>query len=54
MGSQMTEAMEENPSRSLQEALDRQELQVDSDRIPKLEQYCEELWQWNEKINLAQ
>ncbi len=41
------------PSRSLQEAADRLELQVPVECFPLLEAYCAALWEWNTKINLT-
>ena len=44
---------ETNPSQSLQEALDRLELEIPTDQVAQLETYCSALWEWNEKINLT-
>lgn len=44
---------EMNPSQTLQEALDRLELEVPPEQVTQLETYCSTLWEWNEKINLT-
>ncbi len=44
---------EMNPSQTLQEALDRLELEVPPEQLTQLETYCSTLWEWNEKINLT-
>ena len=41
------------PSASLQEALDRRELELPSDQVEQLDRYCRILWRWNEKLNLT-
>jgi len=41
------------PSASLQEALDRRELELPSDQVELLDRYCRILWSWNEKLNLT-
>ena len=40
-------------SRTLQEAIERLELQVPAEHLPQLEAYCGALWEWNTKINLT-
>ena len=44
---------EMNVSQTLQEALDRLELEVPPEQVTQLETYCSTLWEWNEKINLT-
>lgn len=44
---------ETNPSQTLQEALDRLELELPAKQVAQLETYCSALWEWNEKINLT-
>jgi len=44
---------ETNPSQTLQEALERLELEVPAKQVAQLETYCSALWEWNEKINLT-
>lgn len=44
---------EEFTSRSLQEAVQRYEIQLPTDCCEQLEKYCQLLWEWNEKINLT-
>ncbi|MEM7474274.1 MAG: 16S rRNA (guanine(527)-N(7))-methyltransferase RsmG [Planctomycetota bacterium] len=42
-----------NPSQTLQEAIEREQLDVDAACLPQLDAYCQALWEWNEKINLT-
>jgi 16S rRNA (guanine527-N7)-methyltransferase len=43
----------ETPSENLKQATERLGLQIDDDKLDKLESYCRLLWEWNEKINLT-
>lgn len=38
---------------TLQEALDRYDVSVSVEAVPKLEEYCQRLWQQNEHLNLT-
>lgn len=41
------------PSQSLAEAIARLGLDIDADKIAKLDEYCQRLWELNEHINLT-
>jgi 16S rRNA (guanine527-N7)-methyltransferase len=41
------------PSKTLQEAIERLGLDVPAGSLPGLEAYCAALWEWNTKINLT-
>lgn len=41
------------PSRSLAEAVGLLGLEVPSERLAKIDEYCQKLWEWNAKINLT-
>lgn len=41
------------PSASLQEALERRELQLPAGQVEQLDRYCRILWRWNEQLNLT-
>jgi 16S rRNA (guanine527-N7)-methyltransferase len=41
------------PAEKLAEAIARHNLDIPLPQIAVLERYCEQLWQWNEKINLT-
>lgn len=45
--------MDAIPSQSLQEAAERIGIELPSETLSKLEQYCAALWDWNTKINLT-
>jgi 16S rRNA (guanine527-N7)-methyltransferase len=40
-------------SSSLQAAVQRLNLDIDAALLPQIDAYCQQLWQWNEKINLT-
>ncbi len=46
-------SMDALPSQCLQEAAERIGIELPSETLSKLEQYCAALWDWNSKINLT-
>ena len=49
----MTESAPEPASHTLEEALEKYELSMEGYQIEMLRDYCELLWQWNERMNLT-
>jgi 16S rRNA (guanine527-N7)-methyltransferase len=45
--------MEQSPSTSLAEALQRQAIELPAGQTAKIEQYCGVLWRWNDRLNLT-
>lgn len=45
--------MSENPSATLEEALQKFSLEVPTDQLQQLERYCQLLWDWNTRLNLT-
>jgi 16S rRNA (guanine527-N7)-methyltransferase len=45
--------MEQVPSGSLAEALTRHEISLPADRVELVARYCDQLWQWNQRLNLT-
>lgn len=45
--------MSENPSATLEEALQKFSLEVPADQLQQLERYCQLLWDWNTRLNLT-
>lgn len=41
------------PSATLAEALQKQQIELPDDQIRRLDDYCQALWRWNEKLNLT-
>lgn len=48
-----TSVSTEPVSQTLNEALDRLQIELPADQVQQLEQYCRLMWDWNEKINLT-
>jgi len=45
--------MNEQPTTTLSDALERYEIELPADQVGQLERYCRLLWNWNEKLNLT-
>jgi 16S rRNA (guanine527-N7)-methyltransferase len=45
--------MPESPSASLLQALIAQHLELPTDQVDRLQEYCTQLWDWNAKLNLT-
>ena len=49
----MTESAPAPASQTLEEALEKYDLSMEGYQIEMLRDYCELLWQWNERMNLT-
>ena len=48
-----SDVLEDEDSRTLEEALEKYGIKLPSGKVKKLKEYCELLWTWNERLNLT-